>query len=65
MKVRSQTFTAKDEPDAWQAACDFGQEKLNEGYTTVLVLTSLSKLAKKYDVPAHAVMVRYWGKPAS
>ncbi len=60
MKVRSQTFCGTD---TWQAACEFAQEKLEEGYTTVLLITGESALAKKYDVPEGTAMIRYWGKP--
>lgn len=63
MKVRSQTFGGQPAV-AWATACAFGQEKLSEGYTTVLILTAGSTLAKRYDLPSNAVMVRYWGKPA-
>jgi len=62
LKVRHETFVSKTPADAWASACIFGQEKLNEGYTTVLLVTGLSTLAKKYNVPENGVMVRYWGK---
>jgi len=61
MKVRSQVFVGSP-AEAWAAACTFAQAKLKEGYTTVLLLTAQSKLAKRYDLSAGAVMVRYWGK---
>jgi len=63
LRVRSQVFVGSP-AETWDAACKFGQEKLNEGYTTLLLVTSASKLAKRYGVPSGATMVRYWGKPA-
>jgi len=62
LKVRHQIFVGKA-VETWAAACKFGEEKLNEGYTTVLIITSKSEFAKKYGLPANATMVRYWGKP--
>jgi len=59
--VRSQVF-AGEPAVAWAAACEFAQAKLKEGYTTVLLLTAESTLAKRYGLPAGAVMVRYWSK---
>jgi len=64
LKVRSQTFVGQPAV-AWAAACTFAQANLVEGYTTVLLITGASELAKRWDLPCNAVMVRYWGKPKS
>jgi hypothetical protein len=62
VKVRSQVFVGGKPADAWAAACTFAQAKLVEGYSTVLLITRASELAKRFDLPCNAVMVRYWGK---
>jgi hypothetical protein len=63
--VRSYTFLRYGEQQleaVCAAAVGFAQARLNEGYTTVVIITSESELAKRYSLPADAIMVRYWGK---
>jgi len=54
MQVKKQTFFT------WQEALAVAQQKLNEGYGNIRIITSKSKLAKRYKIEGNQVQVRYW-----
>lgn len=54
MQVKKQTF------ETWQEAIAVTQQKLNEGYGNIRIITSRSKLAKRYGIEGEQVQVRYW-----
>ena len=54
MQVRKQKF------GSWQEALVFAQQKLNEGYGNLRIITAKSKLASRYDIQGEQVQVRYW-----
>ena len=41
-------------------ALAFAEKKLEEGKGNIRIITSQSKLAKRYDVQGEWVLVRYW-----
>ena len=54
MQVRKHKF------GSWQEALAFAQQKLNEGYGNIRIITSKSKLASRYGIKGEEVQVRYW-----
>jgi len=44
----------------WQKALTFAQQKLNEGYANLRIITAKSKLASRYGIQGEEVQVRYW-----
>ena len=44
----------------WREAIDFAIERLNEGFANIRIITSKSRLAKRYNVTGEQVQVRYW-----
>ena len=54
MQVRKQKFRS------WQEALAFAQQKLNEGYANIRIITAKSKLASRYGIQGEEVQVRFW-----
>ena len=45
---------------SWQEAIILTQQRLKEDYGNIRIITSRSKLAKRYGVHDEQVQVRYW-----
>jgi len=43
-----------------QKALAFAEKQLNEGKGNIRIITSKSKLAKRYNIEDEWVLVRYW-----
>jgi len=54
VQVKKQKF------NGWQEAIAFAQQKLNEGYANLRIITAKSKLASRYGIQGEEVQVRYW-----
>ena len=53
-QVKKQKF------ETWQEAVAFSQQKLNEGYGNIRIITAKSKLASRYGIQGEQVQIRYW-----
>jgi len=54
VQVKKQKF------ETLQGAIAATQQKLNEGYGNIRIISSKSKLAKRYRIEGEQIQVRYW-----
>jgi hypothetical protein len=51
---------SRDKFENYQKALAFAEKQLKEGKGNIRIITSRSKLAKRYSVEGEWVLVRYW-----
>jgi hypothetical protein len=44
----------------WEEALSFMQQKLDEGYGNIRIISSKSQRAKNYGITGEEIQVRYW-----